>query len=193
MFEVYTALVQRAVDEEDFSALLSQNRHFQIIAIDDSGVETYVTSGPGLEKEVMNLFFKDKFDSHIHEYLIQVIDDYTTIATVPISSPADLSEAKQNDLTLFGAAVGLSIVHGIYPGNVAPLLLVYLLNSSNLNSLTKRLVRESFPDLYRTLNEWIALDHTDNHLSSFQPHFATYHNLPVSRTRLFICPSPFDT
>ncbi|KAJ3766980.1 hypothetical protein FB446DRAFT_822913 [Lentinula raphanica] len=50
----------------------------------------------------------------------------------------------------------------------------------NLNSLTKRLVRESFPDLYRTLNEWIALDHTDNHLSSFQPHFATYHNLPVT-------------
>ncbi|KAJ3823457.1 hypothetical protein F5880DRAFT_1651579 [Lentinula raphanica] len=30
MFAVYTGLVQRAVDEEDFSALLSQNRHFQL-------------------------------------------------------------------------------------------------------------------------------------------------------------------
>ena len=30
MVPVYTDLVQRAIDEEDFSALLSQNRHFQL-------------------------------------------------------------------------------------------------------------------------------------------------------------------
>ncbi|KAJ3834204.1 hypothetical protein F5878DRAFT_697103 [Lentinula raphanica] len=182
MLPVYIGLVQRAVDEEDFSALLSQNRHFQLsherslqvltnahykfsprTATDENGFESYVTSGPGVEKEVMDLFLKAKLNSHVHDFLIQVIDEYTTLSTVPLASSADLTEAKKNELTLFGATVGLSLVHGIYPGNINPLLLVYLLNSNNLKSLTKPLVLELFPDLHRTLS-----------------HFATYHNVPVS-------------
>ncbi|KAJ3964203.1 hypothetical protein EV361DRAFT_942689 [Lentinula raphanica] len=147
MFAVYTGLVQRAVDEEDFSALLSQNRHFQLSHQES---ESTMTSWTGIRH-----------------------------STVPLASSADLSEAKKNELTLFGAAVGLSLVYGIYPGNINPLLLVYLLNSSNLKSLTKSLVLELFPDLYRTLVHWIALPHSSNDLSYFQAHFASYHNLPV--------------
>ncbi|KAJ3751752.1 hypothetical protein EV360DRAFT_75949 [Lentinula raphanica] len=180
MLTIYTALVQRAIDEEDFSALLSQNRHFHLIAIDDHDIETLITSGPGVEKEVMSLFFKEKFDTHIHNYLVQVNDEYSTLSTVPFSSAADLSTAKKNELTVFGATVGLALVHGTYPANINPLLLVYLLNSSNLKSLHKGLVKEYFPELYQTLTRWIALDHSDNDLSYFQPHFATYHNIPVS-------------
>ncbi|KAJ3816543.1 hypothetical protein F5880DRAFT_1512567, partial [Lentinula raphanica] len=165
MFSAYTVLVERAINEEDFTSLLSENRHFQTIAFID-GVETYVTSGPGVEKEVMDLFFKAKIDSHIHDYLIQVIDNYTTLSTVPIASAADLSTVKRNELRVFGAAVGLALVHGSYPGNINPLLLY--------------LVMESFPDLYRTLSQWIGLDHSDNNLSYFRSHFATYHNLPVA-------------
>ncbi|KAJ3971849.1 hypothetical protein EV361DRAFT_185359 [Lentinula raphanica] len=123
MLTVYSALVQRAIDEEDFSVLLSQNRHFTLIAFDDDGAEIYVTSGPGVEKEVINLFLKATFDSHIHDYLIEVIEDYMTLSTVPMSSTADLSAAKKNNLTLFGAAVGLSLIYGIYPGKINPLQL----------------------------------------------------------------------
>ncbi|KAJ3826377.1 hypothetical protein F5880DRAFT_1476387 [Lentinula raphanica] len=180
MLAAYTALVERAIEEEDFSALLSQNRHFQLISIDSRGRETYITSGPGVEKEVMNLFFKAKVDSQIYDYLVEVIDGYMTLSTVPISSAADLSAAKKSELTLFGAATGLSLVHGIYPAKFNPLLLVYLLNSSNLKSLTKTIVKEMFPNLHSTLTRWIALNHSDNDLSYFQPHFATYHNVPVS-------------
>ncbi|KAJ3764672.1 hypothetical protein FB446DRAFT_656239, partial [Lentinula raphanica] len=180
MFAMYTALVQRAIDEEDFSTLLSQNRHFQLIAIDDRGVENYITSGPGVEKEVMSLFFKAKLDSHMHDYLTPVVDDYTTLSTVPLSSAADLSATKKNELAIFGAAIGLALVHGIYPANINPLLLVYLLSSSNLKSLTKELVNNLFPELHQTLTRWLALEHTDNDLSYFQPHFATYHNLSVT-------------
>ncbi|KAJ3816331.1 hypothetical protein F5880DRAFT_1619457, partial [Lentinula raphanica] len=131
MLAPYIALVQRAINEEDFTVLLSEHRHFQLIAIND-GVESYVTSGPGVEKEVMNLFFREKLASHIHDFLIQVIDNYTTLSTVPISSAADISPAKKNELTLFGAAIGLSLVHGSYPSTINPLLLIYLLNGSNL-------------------------------------------------------------
>ncbi|KAJ3970824.1 hypothetical protein EV361DRAFT_801265 [Lentinula raphanica] len=179
MLAPYIALVQRAINEEDFTVLLSEHRHFQLIAIND-GVESYVTSGPGLEKEVMNLFFKATLESHTHDFLIPVIDDYTTLSTVPISSAADISPAKKNELTLFGAAIGLSLVHGSYPSTINPLLLIYLLNGSDLKSLTKPLVMEQFPELHRILNRWITLDYTDNDLLYFQPHFATYHNLPVS-------------
>ncbi|KAJ3967385.1 hypothetical protein EV361DRAFT_930974 [Lentinula raphanica] len=170
----YTVLVQRAINEEDFSALLSENRHFQLVAND-----IYISSGPGIEKEVMDLFFKEKLDGHVHDFLVRVIDNYTTLSTVPISSAADLSLAKKKELKLFGAAVGLALVHGHYPANINPLLLVYLLSSCNLKSLSKYLVMESFPDLYCTLSQWNSLDYDDDNLSYFQPHFATYHNLLV--------------
>ncbi|KAJ3964002.1 hypothetical protein EV361DRAFT_956396 [Lentinula raphanica] len=174
----YTALVRRAIEEEDFSTLLSDVRHFQLVA-DDNGVERYVTSGPGLEKEVMNLFYKENLDAHLNTFMVELIDDYTTLSTVPLSPFAEVLPSKLYDLTFFGSVVGLALVHGHYPGNISPLLLIYLLNSSNLKLITKDLVMEVFPSLYRTLTRWNALAHTDNDLDYFQPHFATYHNLQV--------------
>ncbi|KAJ3825019.1 hypothetical protein F5880DRAFT_1451904, partial [Lentinula raphanica] len=138
----YTALVQRAIQEEDFSSLLSDARHFRLV-VNENGLERYVTSGPGLETEVMNLFFKANLDARINNYLVELIDEYTTLAAVPLSSSTEVSPSKLHDLTFFGSAVGLSLVHGCYPGNINPLLLIYLLNSSNLKSISKLLTRYS--------------------------------------------------
>ncbi|KAJ3757849.1 hypothetical protein EV360DRAFT_83638 [Lentinula raphanica] len=99
-------------------------------------------------------------------------------------SASDISLVKKNSLIQFGSAVGLSLVHGIYPVDINPLLLVYLLNDCNLSSITKSLVLEYFPTLHQTLIRWLALDYDDNStLSLFEPHFATYHNLQVSALR----------
>ncbi|KAJ3964564.1 hypothetical protein EV361DRAFT_873909, partial [Lentinula raphanica] len=180
LVQSYTDLVRKAIADEDFTSLLSENRHFQLVHIESTGVETYVTSGPGPEKKVMGLFFKSQFDNAAG-LLTNVIDDYTMLATVPMSSALDISPTKKDDLTLFGSAVGLSLVHGNYPAKLNPLLLAYLLNDCSLSSISKSSVLEFFPTLHQTLTRWLALDYHDNStLSSFAPHFAIYHNLPVS-------------
>ncbi|KAJ3764557.1 hypothetical protein FB446DRAFT_796028, partial [Lentinula raphanica] len=183
MLEEYTSLVRRAIREEDFSMLLSDVRHFQLV-VRNNGLDHYVTSGPGLEKEVMNLFFKTNLDDRVNHYLVELIDDYTTISAMPLSSSTEVSQSRLQDLTFFGAVVGLSLVHGSYPANINPLLLVYLLNHSNLKSISKHLVMDQFPTLYHTLARWKALDPRDNNLSFFQSHFASYHNVQVCHLRV---------
>ncbi|KAJ3817406.1 hypothetical protein F5880DRAFT_1618305 [Lentinula raphanica] len=182
LLQEFCQMVQHALENEDFTGILSENRHFKIINIDQNGIETYVTSGPGLEKEVMNLFYQTYVKNS--DFLVTLIDDYTTLATIPVSSSSDIPQAKLDQLAFFGAAVGISLVHGTYPANINPLLLIYLLNSCKLNSISKLLVLELFPELYTTLTRWLALDPSDDTgLSSFQSHFATFHNSVVSTLR----------
>lgn len=165
--------------ESSIRRIVSYFLNLSRVHIESTGVETYVTSGPGPEKEVMGLFFKSQFDNAAG-LLTNVIDDYTMLATVPMSSALDISPTKKDDLTLFGSAVGLSLVHGNYPAKLNPLLLAYLLNDCSLSSISKSSVLEFFPTLHQTLTRWLALDYHDNStLSSFAPHFAIYHNLPV--------------
>ncbi|KAJ3976233.1 hypothetical protein EV361DRAFT_764885, partial [Lentinula raphanica] len=138
LLQEFCQMVQHALENEDFTGILSENRHFKIINIDQNGIETYVTSGPGLEKEVMNLFYQTYVKNS--DFLVTLIDDYTTLATIPVSSSSDIPQAKLDQLAFFGAAVGISLVHGTYPANINPLLLIYLLNSCKLNSISKLLV-----------------------------------------------------
>ncbi|KAJ3718221.1 hypothetical protein C8R42DRAFT_723590 [Lentinula raphanica] len=155
---IYAKLVRKANIDGDFTTLLSEHRHFQLVHIELSGVETYITSGPGVEKEVMSIFFQSAFnDAPI--LLTHVTDDFTTLATVPMSSASEISTTKKDELTYFGSVVGLALIHGIYPVNLNPLLLVYLLNDCDLSSITKDLVLEFFPTLYQTLIRWLALDY----------------------------------
>ncbi|KAJ3816830.1 hypothetical protein F5880DRAFT_1512303 [Lentinula raphanica] len=183
MVQAFTTLVRKANMDRDFTALLSEHRHFQLVNIDQDGVETFVSSGPGIEKEVLNLFFSSNLKA-ASTLVTNVIEDYTTLATVPMSLASDISLVKKDSLIQLGSVVGLSLVHGIYPANINPLLLVYLLNDCNLSSITKSLVLEYFPTLHQTLIRWLALDYDDNStLSLFEPHFATYHNLQVSALR----------
>ncbi|KAJ3816987.1 hypothetical protein F5880DRAFT_1632824 [Lentinula raphanica] len=157
MVQEYTKLVRKANIDGDFTAVLSEHRHFQLVNIEPDGSETYITSGPGVEKEVMSIFFKSNF-SDAASLLTNVIDDYTTLATVPMLSASDISPTKKDELTHFGSVVGLSLIHGVYPANLNPLLL--------------------------TLSRWLALRYDDNsNLNSFQAHFATYHYLPVAALR----------
>ncbi|KAJ3966559.1 hypothetical protein EV361DRAFT_771866, partial [Lentinula raphanica] len=139
MLQAFTALVRKANIDGDFTALLSEHRHFQLVHIDENGIETFVSSGPGIEKEVLNLFITSNFDA-ASALLTNLTDDYTTLATVPMLSASDISLVKKNSLIQFGSAIGLSLVHGIYPVDINPLLLVYFLNDCNLSSITKSLV-----------------------------------------------------
>ncbi|KAJ3765481.1 hypothetical protein FB446DRAFT_760297, partial [Lentinula raphanica] len=191
MLQAFTALVRKANIDGDFTALLSEHRHFQLVHIDENGIETFVSSGPGIEKEVMNRFLTSNFDA-ASDLLTNITDNYTTLATVPMLSASDISLVKKNSLIQFGSAIGLSLVHGIYPVDINPLLLVYLLNACNLSSITKSLVLEYFPTLHQTLIRWLALNYDDNSLlHSFEGHFATYHNLPVfSSSRSFCTATP---
>ncbi|KAJ3757313.1 hypothetical protein EV360DRAFT_71247 [Lentinula raphanica] len=183
LVEAFTKVVRKANVDGDFTTLLSEHRHFRVVAIEPDGVERYITSGPGVEKEVMTLFFKTSFEA-ASDLLTRVSDEYATLATVPMQSASDMSNIKKDELTHFGSVVGLSLIHGTYPDTLNPLLLIYLLNACNLSSMTKALVLEFFPTLYHTLIEWLALDYRDNSsLPSFERHFATYHNLQVSALR----------
>jgi len=148
---------------------------FNRIIVDREGQTRLVSSGDGLEVEVMNRVFKYFLEDRLDDFCVPLIDGWYTLATAPLVSNFSLSEAKRQELQLFGAAVGLALVHGQLPSKINPLLLIYLLCRCDLQALSKDLVMEHFPSLYHTLKAWNELNYTDNNLSAFNAHFFTYH------------------
>ncbi|KAE9388836.1 hypothetical protein BT96DRAFT_1003817 [Gymnopus androsaceus JB14] len=82
--------------------------------------------------------------------------------------------------TDLGSLIALNLIYGFPPIPLNPLLLEYLLNEGDINSLSKDKVLKYFPDLANLLLAWVDMSHTnslDGNL--FSPHFATYHNLQI--------------
>lgn len=126
----------------------------------------------------MNLLFETYLDGRAPELTVQLLDDYTTLCMVSSSLASHMSEEKEEELVVFGAMVGLALVHGQYPANLNPLLLMYLLCDCDIMSLNRSLVLEWFPALGKTLEDWISIS-ANNPVIAFTSHFASYHNFQV--------------
>lgn len=122
----------------------------------------------------------------IFEFCTPLMDDYTTLVTSPLPSAESIPDAKRTELGMFGAVVGLALVHGFPPSKLNPLLLIFFLCQCELPSITRLLVRDLFPSLYTTLTGWLALPYNDDNLQDFQAHFVNYHNLPVLDSLIFL-------
>lgn len=154
----------------------SYNYRLRITA---TGEQEYVTSGPGLEQSVLNALFDEYFATREFEFCTPIWDAYTTLITLPQTASAHISDAKKEELTIFGAVTALALIYGHYPGHLNPLLLIYLLNDSKLQSLHRDLVFQYFPSLGLTLDEWLHIGPNDD-VQQFASHFASYHNIQVS-------------
>ncbi|KAJ3886632.1 hypothetical protein GG344DRAFT_32113, partial [Lentinula edodes] len=133
-------VIKSAISSGTWDVVLSPNRHFSQLRITATGEQEYVTSGPGLEQSVLNALFDEYFATREFEFCTPIWDAYTTLITLPQTASAHISDAKKEELTIFGAVTALALIYGHYPGHLNPLLLIYLLNDSKLQSLHRDLV-----------------------------------------------------
>ncbi|KAH7869900.1 uncharacterized protein C8R40DRAFT_708958 [Lentinula edodes] len=173
-------IMEKALEDDDWTLLFSNSRHFVKTDIDASGEEVWVTSGGGFERSVLLLLFQKYFEKRFEELCTPLIDCYYTLSTVPMSSTTPISETKRRDLGLFGATVALALVNGYLPEKLNPLLLVYFLSDCQFECLNRTAVMDLFPELGATIDDWLSTPYdNDSNLNRFQAHFATYHNMEV--------------
>ncbi|KAE9393326.1 hypothetical protein BT96DRAFT_999572 [Gymnopus androsaceus JB14] len=168
---LFIAEVRAANEANDFTILLSPDRHFMIEG---------VTSGPGVESEVIHAAFKQYTDEPA-QWFAPSTGGFSTIATLATTVNEHVSRRRLDDLEDLGSLVALNLIYGFPPIPLNPLLLEYLLNEGDINSLSKDKVLRYFPDLANLLSAWVDMSHTDSLDGNlFGPHFATYHDLQIS-------------
>lgn len=147
------------------------------IRLDARGRQVFVSSGPGVEQEVMNTLFRAYFDRE-DEFCSPLINEYKTLSAFPNTRSSDLSALKREKLIMFGAVTALALIYGSYPAHLNPLLLIYFLNHCQLPCLHRDLIFLYFPSLGVTLDNWLALDHMEPVVGpQFLQHFSTFHNV----------------
>jgi len=92
-----------------------------------------------------------------------------------------VSSQRLDDLADLGSLVALNLIYGFPTLPLNPLLLEYLINDGDINSLSKDRVLKWFPNLHHLISHWLNISHTDYlDINVFGPHLATYHDLQVS-------------
>ncbi|KAJ3884175.1 hypothetical protein GG344DRAFT_84457 [Lentinula edodes] len=172
-------IIRSAISCKSWDVVLSPNRHFTLNQIDTDGDEEFVTSGPGVEQSVMNGLFHEYFVTRASEFCTPLLDDFSTLTTLPQTGSTHMSQAKKEELAMFGAVTALALIYGCYPGKLNPLLLIYLLNKNELRCLHRQLVFQHFPALGNTLDDWLSIGPEDN-VQRFTSHFASFHNIQVA-------------
>jgi len=101
--------------------------------------------------------------------------------TIATTIDEHVSQKRLDDLTDLGSLVALNLIHGYPTLPLNPLLLQYLLNNCDINSLTKDEVSKWFPNLSHLLSIWLDMTHEDPiDANIFASQLATYHDLQVS-------------
>lgn len=151
------------------------------LSIDHRG-ET-VSIGEGLEREAIQLLI-ERIRALQDEYMLPLAGELCTLATShDLTSSQHVSKARLDDMALCGCLVSFSLIRGISPNPLSPLVVQYLIHGCDIRSIDEALVREWLPSLHTDLENWvIAGPHGD--ITSFASHFATYHNMQVC---LFTC------
>jgi hypothetical protein len=141
------------------------------------------SQGEGVEREVLTAAFA-KFIQSEAQWLIPHANGFCTIASASNLSSRAIPDSRRRGLQALGALAALLIIHGFPPEPLDPLVIYYILNDSNLHSLTQDVLREWHPELHQTISEWINIG-PDGDLMPFQGHFMTYHEIQV---RLLLLP-----
>ncbi|KAJ4465390.1 hypothetical protein C8J55DRAFT_566320 [Lentinula edodes] len=158
-------ILRGAIRCREWDTVLSPNRHFTQMRIDRNGEEEFVTS--------------EYFVTRASEFCTPLLEDFGTLTTLPQTDSTHLSEAKKEELAMFGAVTALALIYGHYPGCLNPLLLIFLLNGNELRSLHRQLVFQYFPSLGHTLDAWLRIGPYDD-VQQFTSHFASFHNIQVA-------------
>ncbi|KAK7035325.1 hypothetical protein VNI00_011856 [Paramarasmius palmivorus] len=167
--------ILECIEKQDFSVMYNPTRHFIQTEANLDGPDYEVTSGPGIEREVVHTLAKEYLETRRSEFFALRYGGFCTLATIPAQSALLMSDTKKRDLQLLGAIVGLCLLYGYPVDPINPLLLIYLLYDNNPASLTKSLVSTWFPELFKILSIWISLSATDTIPQEVAIHLINYH------------------
>jgi hypothetical protein len=146
--------------------------------MDPNDDEIVLSFGEGVEREVIHAAFQSYLQDAARWFTARA-DGHSTLATTySMSSAQSLSAGRRRDLLVLGALTALSLVHGIAPCPLDPVLLHFIVHKCNLHSILPGFLGEWHPELRRTLLDWIEGGPTGD-ITAFEAHFITYHDLQV--------------
>jgi hypothetical protein len=150
-----------------------------------NGVETVISVGSGIEKEVIHALFA-QFQKHRDEWFTPRADGFYTLSTTTRSlSSQHVSESRLRNLTILGAATALWLLHRLPTVPLDPVFLHFLIHDCNLDSIHPAILGEWHPSLRQTISNWVDLG-PDGDASPFGDHFTFIHDIHVSFYSLFM-------
>ncbi|KAJ3503361.1 hypothetical protein NLJ89_g8472 [Agrocybe chaxingu] len=170
--------IETALQNADFSKLLSSAREFKIIYTDNDGRERLRSAGRGVEQEAVYLAF-NTFRKNESEFFLPRAGNYSSLAITHSFSPSFISPARLQSLAVLGALSALMLIYGMAPEPLSPVLIHYMIHDCNFDSIHPGLLSEWLPELRQLLRRWIEGNHSSD-LLPFREHFAIYHDLQIS-------------
>jgi hypothetical protein len=141
------------------------------------------TVGPGLERDVISSAFSVYITS-FSKWFLPRFDDRASLQMScgfwRAISGGVISENRLMAMKKLGAICALMLIHGICPEPLNPLIFQFIIHDGNFESLHRSLIQEWHPDLLHIIDRWLAIRPEDS-LEPFRAHFATYHDIDVSR------------
>lgn len=189
-------LIDEAVSCGDYTQLLAPDRafymwvtHWSSLFVDPDAClfsvdweDEVVSFGHGVEREVVFTLLA-KYYSKPTEWFHERADGHSTLRIVHPALVARLIPATRlRDCAKFGATCALALTYGMTLGpHFGPGVLQYIIHGCDLASLHPAFVGEWYPELKRTISDWIAAG-PDGDITAFQSHFAIYHDMQVSQS-----------
>ncbi|KAK7021970.1 hypothetical protein VNI00_017119 [Paramarasmius palmivorus] len=175
-------VIVRCLEQRDFSPMLNLTRHFIQTEPDANNPhrDQYVTSGPGVEREVMHALATEYLSTRASEFFIKRLGDHSTLTTIPMQLARLMSPSKRKELGILGAIVRLSLIHGYPIEPINPLLLVFILSEFDLVSLSRSLVSTWYPELFDVLSTWNSMNEDDLIPPNVAAHLISFHDMQSS-------------
>ena len=112
-------------------------------------------------------------------WFLQRQDGHSSLFTLGLQRRQQSPPSQRSiKLSILGALTALLLLYGIPPIPLSPVLLHYFIHDSDLNSITRNLLGNWYPDLGRLIQDWIDAG-PDGNIESFAGHFMTYHDTQV--------------
>lgn len=160
-----SALPVSAIHSTNFSTRTTAN-HRQVRSV-----------GRGVEREVVHLAF-ERYRKDASQWFLQRAGGYSSIAITNMMTPVATERLRK--LSVLGALTSLMLIHGMAPTPLSPVLIQYFIHDCDLKAIHPSFLAEWIPELYQTLQSWLAVDPETKEISPFRAHFATYHDAQVS-------------
>lgn len=152
---------------------------------DVNGTDTLRSVGEGIEREVFHTLM-EHFRAESSKWLTPRADGYATVATtLTLAASRFISASRILNMKMFGSIIGLALLRGMSSYPLDPVVINWFINDCDLHSIHPQILGEWHPVLKKTIEDWKNVGPVGN-IDSFQPHFATYHDLQVSPT-IIVC------
>lgn len=143
------------------------------------------TLGIGLERDVLSAAF-NRYISSSATWLSPRYDGRASIQTSCViwrALSGLIPDVRIQSMKVLGVICALMLIHGICPEPLNPLIFQFIIYDCDFGSLHQALIQEWHPTLFTLINTWLETG-PEGSLEPFRGHFASYHDLDVSRTFL---------